>query len=223
MNNALKIALVGEGPSDLGTVDLSNTFKEGPLFVLARKIIQSKCKYDKFEVLLYTRSRIKDIRDSSKTKKLMCIPKKDRKKGVLDLSETSKILGQQAKNENCGLAIVFHDADGVSRTPKHNLKSIIESIEYGFTVAEFDKGVAMVPQPISEAWLLCASRKYAKCNRIELLNGSSSSADNPKALLSNELKNTSTEALIAFAETIDVNIIDMDSFNIFKTELLRKI
>lgn len=53
------------------------------------------------------------------------------------------------------LAIYFHDTDGTNRDP-HDPHDLMQAVNEGFRGAGFaGQGVAMVPQPTSEAWLIC--------------------------------------------------------------------
>jgi len=53
--------------------------------------------------------------------------------------------------------------------------------EIGFKIEKFDRGVAMIPKPKSEAWLLCALRNkaYENCQKLEDRSGND---DSPNSL-----------------------------------------
>jgi len=60
----------------------------------------------------------------------------------------------------------------------------------GFAHEGFDSGVPMLPNPKSEAWLLCALKKprpYQDCDRIEAGSGNAAAPDSLKAQLEQQV------------------------------------
>ncbi len=211
----MKIAVVGEGNSDIGKRDYVNSsFIPGPMYSIIKKVIESK-KDTQIDVIFYTRNDLGRIRKDKKSKKSMTINSKIKKKGIIDLTEAAKTLGEEAKNNDCDVAILFHDADGTNRTPSCALDKIIESVMNGFSLAEFSKGVPMIPKPIGEVWFLCAAKGYKSCESLESLNGNDKSGSCPKKLLS-----AYTSDLDNFAQQVDIHKINMPSFMRFKERLI---
>lgn len=211
----MKIAVVGEGNSDIGKRNYcDNSFLPGPMFTIIENVIKLEKEDASIDVVFYSRNELGAIRKSKKTKKAMSFSSKMQKKGVIDLTEAAKTLGEEAKDKECDIAILFHDADGTNRTPSSALDKIIESVKCGFSLAGFNGGVPMIPKPIGEVWFLCAAKGYVSCNALENLNGNGKSDSCPKKLLSEY-----TTDLDDFAKNVDVAKINMPSFVCFKDRL----
>jgi hypothetical protein len=87
-------------------------------------------------------------------------------------------------------------------------------------VEEFSKGVAMLPKPKSEAWLLCAIKNsYQNCANLENESGNDDSPNSLKEQL--EVFALSHEEICEKIKNgeIDIGKINMNSFNVFKTRL----
>lgn len=219
----LDILLSGEGPSDLGSIDSNGEFKEGPMTCLIKKIIDSFSIKNETEIY-FTFKYISRNQISNRTKEL---PKKK-----LTLSRTSEkkfiffrkaaiALGLIAKEVSTQIAVYFHDADRTNSEHPKTWEYMIESIETGFLESDFKNGLAMVPKPTSEAWLICCLKKYRNCEQLENLPGNESSDRHPKKIL-NEIICTeaNTEILLEIAcEKCDVEKIKMPSFIYFKEKL----
>lgn len=54
------------------------------------------------------------------------------------------------------IAVLFRDSDGASSAGRGNWQNKYDTILKGFEHEQFSHGVAMVPNPKSESWLLCA-------------------------------------------------------------------
>lgn len=83
----------------------------------------------------------------------------------------------------------------------------------------------MVPRPKSEAWLLCALRPsaYANCAQLEDASGNDASPNSLKQQLEKVAGAASADEQAQWLRdgTVDVNRIDMPSFNAFRGELER--
>ncbi|CAA6798517.1 MAG: Unknown protein [uncultured Sulfurovum sp.] len=119
------------------------------------------------------------------------------------------------------IAILFRDSDGTSSTIRGLWEDKIQSIETGFKIEKFDRGVAMLPNPKSEAWLICAlkDKAYENCQKLEKRSGNDKSPDN----LKDELESFGIE-LEHINEMIqdgciDIEKIDMPSFDYFTKQL----
>ena len=119
------------------------------------------------------------------------------------------------------VAVLFRDADGTVSTSRGMWEEKVASIENGFKIEKFDRGVAMVPKPKSEAWLICAlkDRPYENCQRIEERSGNDDSPNNLKdELESFGLSHNEINEMIQNGE-IDIDKIDMPSFEYFTDRL----
>ena len=141
----IEVIISGEGNSDVGENDyLTNQFIPGPITILTDKIIHffyndDVCFHFK------PRSELKRYPMTLKGKK-----KKFKKtasgKGHSDLAYK---LGCLAKEKNVHIAVLMRDAS------KAQFRSVYDEIKSGFIAATFENGVAAVPVPESEAWILC--------------------------------------------------------------------
>lgn len=99
----------------------------------------------------------------------------------------------------------------------------------GFAYEEFQCGVPMVPNPKSEAWLLCAlkrSQPYQHCDRIERESGNDDAASTLKDQLEAELgRHPMAELLVSRVRDgkVDAQKIHMPSFIQFKRCLAHRL
>jgi len=93
----------------------------------------------------------------------------------------------------------------------------------GFEQESFEHGVPMIPNPKSEAWLLCALKNnYQHCENLEYESGNDKSQNPLKDQLNDVFnKHLSAMELAEKVQThqIDVLKIEMPSLEIFKTRL----
>ena len=100
------------------------------------------------------------------------------------------------------------------------IDKIIETSLKGFESANFKQGIAMLPKPKSEAWLICALKNsYQNCNNLENESGNDISPKSLKKQL--EVYNLSNEQICEKIEKneIDIEKIKMNSFEKFKSRL----
>lgn len=148
--------------------------------------------------------------------------------------ENARALANAAKTKSTEIddkvvAILFRDADGTASANRGNWDNKRQSMIEGFKAEYFEYGVAMVPKPKSEAWLLCATKDnpYQHCSVLEDEPGNDDShRPSLKDKLSNVLngksdKNSLNQLVID--RIIDIEKIDMHSFNIFKNDLKKAI
>ena len=98
----------------------------------------------------------------------------------------------------------------------------------GFKAEGCDLGVAMMPKPKSEAWLLCATKEnpYQHCQALENESGNDKSENPLKKQLSVSLQgNSGTQHVnqLLHDKSIDLGYIDMASFDAFKSDLKRAV
>lgn len=147
-------------------------------------------------------------------------------RGGIEHSKSAWTLATIAAERGATLAIYFHDTDGtrsvLKRTP--NLQGIIEEATIrGFTVASSVAGVPMIPKPTSEAWFICHAKEhpYNYCHLLETqLAGNQESEDrHPKDVLDKLIGRTHRELLNDIVDAIDLERLDMPSFNTFKENM----
>ena len=133
----------------------------------------------------------------------------------------------------------FHDCDGTNTSPSDRHKNMYNSMqERGFQLFGLKSGVPMIPNPKSEAWLLCALKEnpYQNCDNLESTPGNDDSPNSLKKQLercvhsrnidcSNGLQQALNDLIRPIDETkqIDFLRIDMPSFNLFLDDLKQAI
>jgi hypothetical protein len=125
------------------------------------------------------------------------------------------------------LCIYFHDTDGTQamlrRSPDLQ-ETIVKGTSKGFEIQNIT-GIAMVPKPTSEAWFICHAGipPYQHCHLLEtsLAGNQDSAARSPKVHLANLLGRARVvrDDLIELARAVDVERLDMPSFNQFKNDI----
>ncbi len=235
------LLLSGEGSTDIGSYKLGDEgkyFEAGPMGVMIEQIINQYC-FDKFS---YEPSLIESnfISYISKPELAELIPKKNQKKGLtLPGVNKNKETGYFFKNAKClalkakqlssensnipVIGILFRDKDGNSSSGNELWIDKYNSIKKGFKSEDYIFGVPMIPNAKSEAWLLCAVKnKYQYCNNLENIKGNDDSPNSLKSQLASALdgKTSAIElAELVKDKTVDVERIDMNSFNQFRQDL----
>jgi hypothetical protein len=154
---------------------------------------------------------------------------KEVKQGYLIHSKRAAVLGELAQQSGslteAQLAIYFHDTDGTNRDP-HDPHDLVQAVNEGFRAAGFaGQGVAMVPQPTSEAWLICSCKPdaYQHCAQLEtqLSGNDRSPARAPKLVLGHHLRNPDYHRgdLLPVVNAIELDRLDMPTFNQFRDDL----
>ncbi len=123
-------------------------------------------------------------------------------------------------------AVLFHDTDE-SQSARGNLfDTKWHSMMDGFSAEGFDRGVPMIAQPKSEAWLLCALKRdpYVQCEGLETdLSGNDNSPNSAKsqlnAILEEQNKTYDDVADLVRDGIVDPKRIDMPSCHRFRTRL----
>ena len=139
-------------------------------------------------------------------------------------------LAQQTDSQTTAqLAIYFHDTDGTNSEP-HNPQELVQAVNEGFRASGFAKqGIAMIPQPTSEAWLICSCKPdaYQHCSLLETqLSGNDRSPERaPKQVLGQHLGNTDYHRgdLWPVVNAIDLDRMDMPTFNQLRADLCQGI
>jgi len=224
----MHLVLSGEGNSDIGKLSYStNEFIPASMYYLIDKIIEKKFDYSFYKQTPNLITFIPKAELVKIGKKLPPYTSKKIKKGqalfltnAIALAQVAKKRSKEIKDDDV-IAILFRDSDGTNSTSKSIWEDKVESIENGFKMERFTKGVAMVPKPKSEAWLICAlkNRPYQECKKLEERSGNDSSPNN----LKDELKSFDIEVEtineMIQNDTIDIGKIDMPSFIYFVERL----
>ena len=123
------------------------------------------------------------------------------------------------------VAVLFRDSDGTVAARRDLRRIKVESMKKGFQAAGFDYGVPMMPNPKSEAWLLCALKAqspYQHCDVLETKSGNDKGLNPLKEQLETALgEHPSASKLSGMVKDrqIDVSRIEMPSLCEFKEAL----
>jgi len=221
------LVLSGEGNSDLGLFcQYNNEFIAGSMYYIIDKIIEQKYDisyYDYKDNMITFIPKIELIKIG---KKLPPYTGKKIQKGqalfLINAITLAKIAKKRAEElDEDVIAVLFRDSDGTNSTIKGMWEDKLKSIENGFEIEDFNKGVAMIPKPKSEAWLLCAlqNNSYQNCIKLESRSGNDDSPNSLKNELEKlDISNNEINDMIKNSK-IDIEKIDMPSFIYFKDRL----
>ncbi len=232
----------GEGPTDMGRSRNAQAYAHGddlevgPMLRLAHRLLGRHLpdwNADLFDLqqehaipsVLVAPAEMKSLVKSAAIK----LPSKKTKQGYLIHSKRGAVLGELAQQSGslteAQLAIYFHDTDGTNREP-HDPNDLVQAVNEGFRAAGFaGQGVAMVPQPTSEAWLICSCKPdaYQHCAQLEtqLSGNDRSPARAPKLVLGHHLGNPDYHRgdLVPVVNAIELDRLDMPTFNQFRDDL----
>ena len=223
----MHLVLSGEGNSDLGLFcQYQNEFIAGSMYFIIDKIIEQKYDFSYYALKAEMITFIPKVELKKFTNKLPPFRGKKGLKGTAYFTNNAIALAKIAKEKSIAskdevIAILFRDSDGTSSTIKGLWEDKVASVEMGFKIEKFDKGVAMIPKPKSEAWLICAlkDKLYENCHKLEDRSGNDKSLHNLKDELENfGLSNDEINEMIQDGR-IDIDKIDMPSFEYFKKRL----
>ncbi len=227
----MHLVLSGEGNSDIGKLSYSlEKFIPASMYYLIDKIIEQKLQYSFYEFTPELITFIPKKRLLEESKKFKSFASKKKGKDTAIFYKNARALAKIAQDKSIELqdddviAILFRDSDGTVSTIKGMWEEKIKSIEYGFKFKDFNRGIAMIPKPKSEAWLICTlkDKPYESCQKLEERSGNDDSPNNLKdELESFELSSDEINEMIKNGE-IDIQKIDMPSFNYF-TKRLREL
>ena len=224
----MHLVLSGEGNSDIGKLSYnSNEFIPASMYYLIDKIIEKKFCYSFYELIPDLITFIPKAELVKIGKKLPPYTGKKVKKGqalflinAITLAKIAKEKSKELKDDDV-IAILFRDSDGTNSTSKGMWEDKVESIENGFKMEKFIRGVAMIPKPKSEAWLICTlkDKPYQQCEKLEDRSGNDDSPNNLKDEL--ERFGISLEVINEMIQDgrIDIEKIEMPSFRYFEKRL----
>jgi hypothetical protein len=238
------VILSGEGPTDLGQCNNAQgqcrgaNFAVGPMTVVLDWLIeQSRLGYSLFGITdgyrfvseKVLKARVSLLRQNKKSVSLVG-KKRGEETGYFYINAwmLGEIANEYQDDENdSAIAVLFRDCDGTRSSKDGIWQDKWNSMLQGFRRAQFERGVPMLPKPKSEAWLLCAAKEhpYQNCADLENdLSGNDASPNSAKSQLKAVLADTSAHGLKEWVETqMNVDRIDMPSFNEFKNRLLEVI
>lgn len=238
------IIVSGEGPSDLGgsfsgqaALSHDEDFEKGPFFYLVERMLNKYLPVwnkDIFETNPLSITYVSHGYLKKQSKKVVkgegryaFSGKSGEYKDNLGKLKQARELGKLAIEQDCQLAIYFHDTDGNNK--EKSLTSpiqskIVKAVDQGFKSGKMNAGIAMIPRPTSEAWLICSCKNnYLHCESLEAtLSGNDRSEDNdPKKILANYLgiSDCDNELLTEKINNLDLEKMDMPSFNQFRDDL----
>jgi hypothetical protein len=218
------LVLSGEGKTDLGELEFgTELFKAGAMYMIVDKIIENRYSYSPYTISKDNIKYIPETELSKKAKKLqpMKLPSKSLKQETGYYFKNARALAKIAKEFDNSIAILFRDCDGTNSSHRTHCQDKYNSMINGFEAEEYKNGVAMLPKPKSEAWLLCALKNdYQNCQALETESGNDKSPKDLKTQL--EAFEISHEEICDKIKNNDINIekINMSSFNLFKERLL---
>lgn len=233
------LLLSGEGATDIGCCDLGldrcldENFKPGPMSWIIDQLIE---KFQGYEYSYIENNAIEFLSESflaanrvRKSAKKMSLPGKKRSKQIGFYYNNARTLAQIANNKakeinDTVVVIFFRDSDDTASAGRGHWEAKLTSMIKGFEAENFKFGVPMIPKPKSEAWLLCAvkSNSYQSCGNLENESGNDTSPNSLKGKLSTALdgcvSRTELNEMVQDGR-IDVDRIDMPSFNVFRKRL----
>lgn len=233
----MHLLLSGEGPSDIGVCYPAaeacsvEAFKPGPMAWLVDQWVERVQDYEFSHlhaglVTFVSKQHLAGNRPGPTKKGMRLRGKKTRSEtgyyfnNARALAQCAKELAAEIGDDV--IAVLFRDSDGTASAGRGDWQTKYDSVLQGFEAEGFPHGVAMIPRPKSEAWLLCALKPespYQHCAALEQASGNDDSPNALKKQLDAALQGqTSAEELAetAKAGNIQWENIDMPSLGVFK-------
>jgi len=219
----MKIAVRGEGPTDIGSLN-NGVFEKGPMVILIEKLdcfrqmlscLGFDDGLDENDFLEWSYIHKTEIANEEQNRrKIVLRGKKDYRDSHEDSSalksfyNNSETFGFLAKNREADIAIFFVDTDNDWCENRYN------QVKAGLGKHDYVKtGIPMIPVKISESWLMCCFSNYQDCAKHENATTNTTRPRYPKNVCENS-EYTRDE----IAENCDPNKIDMPSFNRFRDD-----
>ncbi|MGL4419646.1 MAG: hypothetical protein ACRCZF_03180 [Gemmataceae bacterium] len=226
----------GEGPTDIGsgrgagTIHEGDDFLPGPMTAILKKVIGHEAPQLKYTVVFISESSlVKRFQQLKAKRKSFQMPSKKRPGETLYFRRNAETLGLLANEvstlRKCPvIPVLFRDADGKSNAGRGEWEAKYESMKQGYSNAKCSTGVAMIPKPKSEAWLICILKfdPYQRCDRLEARSGNDKSPKNLKDELERIVKKKSTREDLCHLVSVhfDPAQMAMPSFVKFRSDLL---
>lgn len=223
--------VTGEGPSDIGTEE-----KPGPMLAIIDKLLEAACGFQLSDPYDFLHKRGLEERASQlrrEPEKRVSLGRHGRQEIFYYRQARALVMIAKEKSvaHNCPVgAIFFRDGDGTNSSSPREWQEKRDSMKRAFHDMNFLYGVAMVPRPKSEAWLMCPlqANPHTNCGRFEDLPGNDISPHNAKALLESEL-NRHQIVYDDIADRITSGVIDvchngmdaMESYRLFREDLIQ--
>jgi hypothetical protein len=238
------VYLSGEGIGDLGACNDGHghcdgdSFTYGPLTVIVDNILETKLNYSLLQVpgsYRYISRKFlsvwsKENQPRMRPSRGICSPPemgiyRSNSFALAEIANEAEIEENQKT-----IAILFRDVDGTGSSPRNIWKLKLDAIHAGFAIARYaPRGVAMLPMPKSEGWLICAAKDtpYQDCHLLEELPGNDNAPNSMKEILNSILKGRDSaeevrEWLIEQPYDHDAAC-QMPSFAKFREELLQAV
>ncbi len=231
--------LSGEGPTDIGICNsgavLCETadFAPGPMTLFITQIVERHWNYsiiDSEAVRFISESQLNATAEPLKAaKKAMRIPGRKVPKETRYYFNTARLLARIANTiaheQSCEvIAVLFRDADGTASAGRGLWEDKWNSMLAGFTHENLAHGVPMIPNPKSEAWLICALQQepYHNCAVLEDRSGNDNSPNSLKEELAEILGEPVNRELLSrviVERNVRTENIDMPSFHAFVSRL----
>lgn len=233
------LLLSGEGASDIGICNPSSghcdrqTFQEGPMAIIVDQLVEAYQGYDLSHLVTERVSYVSETylaaNKQPPMRKAMALKGKKKPAETQYYFENARVLAAvaRAKSEDVQdkvVAVLFRDSDGTASADRGIWQDKRNSMIEGFKAAAYELGVAMIPKPKSEAWLLCATKEnaYQHCATLEDESGNDHAVNPLKGQLYTSLNGNSGSGdlnQLLRDKVIDITQIDMPSFNTFKEDL----
>lgn len=232
--------LSGEGTTDLGCCNNAQGicedegFQIGPMTTLLNQMLEARLGYSVSSIpsgyRYVSEARLEEaLEERKKSKRSMSLAGKKRGQETGYFYNNAWMLAtitqeiEETSSQDKAIAVLFRDCDG-TRAKSGLWQSKWDSMVSGFKRAQFDRGVPMLPNPKSEAWLLCvASPQLSDCARFESVSGNDHSPNPAKNQLEAALGGHQTATVLN--DWLEANPIDetraatMPSFKAFQQSL----
>ena len=242
-----RIIVSGEGRTDIGgsrsgqAFASEDDFEKGPMYVLTERMFNrflpdwNSDYYEQvpLEPIYVAHGLLKRIaKERAKGAGKFILASKKRHKEQNGKYKQARELAKLAVERECQMAVYFVDCDGknADKSTSSTLQSeIVKSLNEGFKDGGLEAGVAMVPKPTSESWLICHCQgsSYRRCDLLETsLSGNDNCPDeqSPKKVLASYIGAEYDDAeVFVKVDELDLDRLDMPSFNQYKTDLINSI
>ncbi|WP_280545991.1 hypothetical protein [Halomonas sp. 11-S5] len=237
----MHLLLSGEGPGDIGVCYpaaeqcQAETFQPGPMAWMVDQWVEH-CQGYEFSHLenglvnYVSESYLVENKPKAGKKPKRLPGKKTPKETAYYYdnarSLATKALALAAELDDHIIAVLFRDGDGTASAGRGKWQDKYNSMLKGFDVGGFKHGVAMLPKPKSEAWLMCALKPespYQHCAALEQESGNDRGKNPLKEQLHAVLDgNSAAQALAELVQnrTIRMEDIEMPSLQAFKARLM---
>lgn len=220
----------GEGPTDIGKasgncdIHAPGSWEPGPMAYFIDHVIQTLFHFESLGSAMWFLPEEALNRIARNITPMILGPHKEFRKSAWTLLASAYKLSQET---NCTvLPILFRDTDG-SRSQKRvsgRWQEKHDSIAYCLDRTGTTMHICpMLPNPKSEAWLLCALKNdYRDCAPLEGISGNDDSPHSAKSLLRECLGISITqECLVSLIleRRIRFEAINMPSFNAWKNDM----